>query len=179
MLSSLIDRHTHSTAMKGQIMITQSELKELVNYDKDSGIFTWKKKTSNRVKVGSVVGNLHNCGYIEMRVGGTRCLAHRLAFLYEHGYMPNLVDHVNGNKQDNRICNLREATYQRNAYNSKIRSDNKSGVRCVSWNKTSNKWEVRVKLNGKLNHYGNYSDLDVAKKVADKIRNLEHKEFYR
>ena len=94
--------------MKGHTMITQSKLKELVNYDQDTGIFTWKKRTSNRIKIGDIIGNLHNCGYIEMGVNGKRYLAHRLAWLYVYGYMPKLIDHINTNKQDNRICNLYE-----------------------------------------------------------------------
>lgn len=160
-------------------MITQQKLKELVNYDKNTGIFTWKKRTSNRVKVGDVIGNLHNCGYIEMRVDKTRILAHRLAWLYTYGYIPQIIDHIDGNKQNNKICNLREATHKTNAYNSKIRSDNKSGVRCVSWDKTRNSWEIRLKIDGKLKHYGNYKYLDDAKEAADKIRMLHHKEFYK
>ncbi len=160
-------------------MITQSELKEVLNYDSDTGIFTWKQKTSNRIKVGGIAGNLHNGGYIELKVKNNRVLAHRLAWLYEHGELPILIDHINGDRKDNRICNLRKATYQSNAYNSKLRKDNKSGVRCVSWDKKNQSWEVRIKLDGKLRHFGNYLDLNLAKKVADKIRNLEHKEFYR
>lgn len=144
MLSSLIDRHTHSIAMKGQIMITQSKLKELVHYNLETGIFTWKKRTSNRIKIGNVVGNLHKCGYIEMRVDGERCLAHRLAWLYVYGYMPKLIDHINRNKQDNRIKNLREADYSQNALNSKIRSDNSSGAKCVYFDKRNKSWEVKI-----------------------------------
>jgi hypothetical protein len=160
-------------------MITKSELKELLNYDKDTGIFTWKKRTSNRLKVGSVAGNNNNSGYIELKVTGIRFLAHRLAWLYEHGELPKLIDHINGNRSDNRICNLRPASYAENVYNSKIRSDNKSGVRCVSWNNRSNKWEVRIKLNGKLRNFGSYKDLTLATIVADKIRQEHHNEFYR
>jgi hypothetical protein len=165
--------------MKGHTMITQSKLKELLNYDQDTGIFTWKKRTSNRIKVGNIAGNTHNCGYIEMCIEGKRCLAHRLAWLYIYGYLPKLIDHINGDRQDNKISNLREATYQTNIYNSKIRSDNKSGVRCVSWNNKRNSWEVRIKIDGKLKHYGDYKDLNDAKKVADRIRSENHKEFYK
>lgn len=160
-------------------MITQSELKELLDYNQDTGIFTWKKRTSNRIKIGSVAGNLHCRGYIELKVNGIRCLAHRLAWLYEHGELPKLIDHINGDRKDNRICNLRLASYAENVYNSKIRSDNKSGVRCVSWNNRINKWEVRIKLNGKLHSFGSYEDLSLAKIVADKIRQENHNKFFR
>jgi hypothetical protein len=155
-------------------MITQSELKELVNYNKDTGIFTWKKRTSNRIKVGDIVGNLHKCGYIEMRVGGTRCLAHRFAFLYVYGYMPKLIDHIDRNKKNNRIDNLREATYGQNILNSKIRSDNTSGVKCVYFDKRNNSWEVKVG-----NKYiKKYKTLEEAKHKAEEVRKEFAGEFF-
>jgi len=155
-------------------MITQSELKELVNYDKDTGIFTWKKRTSNRIKVGDIVGNLHKSGYIEMRVGGTRCLAHRFAFLYVHGYIPKLIDHIDRNKKNNRIDNLREATYGQNTLNSKIRSDNTSGAKCVYFDKRNNSWEVKIG-----NKYiKKYKTLEEAKHKAEEIRKEYAGEFF-
>jgi hypothetical protein len=160
-------------------MLTQSELKELLDYNKDTGIFTWKQRTSNRVKVGSIAGNLNSNGYIELSVKGHRTLAHRLAWLYEHGELPILIDHINGDKKDNKICNLRSATYAENAYNSKVRSDNKSGVRCVSWDKAKQSWEVRVKLDGKLKHFGNYKNLDEAAKIAEQTRKKHHNHFFK
>lgn len=160
-------------------MITQSELKELLDYNKDTGIFTWKKRTSNRIKVGSIAGNLHNKGYIELKVNGIRFLCHRLAWFYEYDELPTLIDHINGDKADNRLTNLRKATQQSNAYNSKLRSNNKSGVRCVSWDKVRNNWAVRVTVDNQLKYFGNYNDLETAKKVADGVRKLIHKDFYR
>ena len=160
-------------------MITQEELKAQVEYNADTGVFTWKVRNSNRIKIGDEAGNHHNSGYIEMQLLGKRYLAHRLAWIYVHGYTPELIDHIDGNRLNNKISNLREATYAENAYNSKLRSDNKSGVRCVSWDKKRQSWEVRVKINGKLKHFGNYKDLDEAAKVADKIRKEHHNIFYR
>lgn len=155
-------------------MITQSQLKELVNYNQETGIFTWKKRTSNRIKIGDVVGNLHNLEYVEMSVGGVRCLAHRLVFLYEYGYIPTLIDHINRNKQDNRMQNLREASYSENALNSKIRSDNTSGFKCVYYDKRNNSWEVKIE-----NMYiKKYKTLEEASKKALEIRKETAGEFF-
>jgi hypothetical protein len=160
-------------------MITKEELKSQVNYDQETGIFTWKVRNSNRIRIGDQAGNYHNGGYIEMQLLGQRHLAHRLAWLYVYGYTPKLIDHIDGNKLNNKISNLREASYSENAYNSKIRSDNKSGVRCVSWDKVRQSWEVRVKIDGKLKHFGNYKELDDAAKVAKKIRKEHHSCFFK
>ena len=155
-------------------MITQDELKSQLDYDKETGVFTWKVRNSNRVKIGQVAGNAHNCGYIELQVLGEKHLAHRLAWLYVHGEYPKIIDHINGNRSDNRICNLRNVGYKENTYNSKLRKDNKSGVKCVSFNIKLKKYEVRIFHDGKLQNYGYYENLEDAKKVADEKR----KEIY-
>jgi hypothetical protein len=161
-------------------MITQSELKELLNYDKETGIFIRIKSNSNRAKVNCVAGNIRKDGYLEVRVCKKSYLQHRLAWLYIYGKFPDkLIDHINGNRNDNRIENLREVDYKENTYNSKVRSDNKSGVRCVSWNKKSQSWEVRVKVDKKLKHFGSYKELDDAAKVAEKVRKEHHKEYFK
>ena len=155
-------------------MITQSKLKELVHYDPDTGIFIWKKRTSNRIKIGNVVGNLHKYGYIEMRVDGERCLAHRLAWLYVYGYMPKLIDHINRDKKDNRIKNLREANYSQNALNSKIRSDNSSGAKCVYFDKKNKSWEVKIKKE----YIKKYKTLEEAINKANEKRKEFAGEFF-
>ena len=160
-------------------MFTQEELKTQVEYNADTGIFTWKVRPSNRIKIGNKAGCHHNRGYIQISVLGERHLAHRLAWLYVYGYIPKLIDHIDGNRLNNKISNLREATYAENAYNSKIRSNNKSGVRCVSWDKARQSWEVRIKIDGKLKHFGNYKDLDEAAKVSEKARKEHHTIFFK
>lgn len=176
---SLNSRHYSLNVNKEHIMITQEELQSQLDYNKDTGIFTWKVRNSNRVKIGDIAGNKHNRGYIELKVFGERHLAHRLAWLYCYGNIPTMIDHIDGDRSNNRISNLREVSHAENMYNSKVRSDNKSGIRCVSWNKRNNKWEVRVKVDGKLKNYGYYADIDEATKVAELVRKTHHTAYFK
>jgi len=161
-------------------MITQAELKSYLSYDKETGIFIRIKTTSNRSKINSVAGNVRPDGYMEVKVAGNAYLQHRLAWLYEYGVWPSkMLDHINGVRNDNRIENLREVDFRENTYNSKIRSDNKSGVRCVSWNNRQKCWEVRMKVDNKLKYFGNYKDLQDAKAKSEQIRKRHHGEYFR
>lgn len=151
-------------------MITQSELKYKLHYNENTGIFT-------RIKTGEIAGFIRN-GYIIIGINQKEYRAHRLAWLYVYGYMPNkFIDHINLNKSDNRICNLRQATKSQNAMNVKLSSKNKSGYKGVSWNKEKNKWKVALKLNGIQKHFGYFSNLEFASLVAKEAINKYHKEF--
>ena len=89
------------------------------------------------------------------------------------------IDHINGNVQDNRIENLRLATYAENQWNAKTRVDNKSGVKGVCWHKATKKWRVEIKKNKKLIGLGVYSSLEEATKVITEARKRLHGEFAR
>ena len=105
--------------------LTQEELKELLHYDPDTGVFTWKKGRQGRIKKGGIAGNEDQSGYCKIVVKGKRYGAHRLAFLYMEGYFPeHQVDHINRDRGDNRWVNLREATHTCNMRNCS-RSKNK------------------------------------------------------
>jgi len=138
-------------------MLTQSRLKEVLSYDPETGKFVRKVSRSNSVKVGSVAGTLSPLGYTQIRVDGKRYLAHRLAWLYTHGYFPeNQIDHLNGIRNDNRIKNLREVSNACNLQNTKIRSDNTSGFPGVYWHKQRRKWGAYIQIQGKPYHLGLY-----------------------
>ena len=100
-------------------MLTQAQLHELLNYNPDTGVFTWKKRTSNRAPIGSVAGTLSN-GYWGITIAGMRTYAHRLAFLYMEGDYPlaQVVDHIDGDKLNNKWTNLRR--FSRNLNNSEV-----------------------------------------------------------
>jgi len=161
-------------------MITQNELKQALNYDPTTGLFTWKVSNSRRVKVGSVAGCLKVHGYITININNKRYYAHRLAFLYMTGNFPeNEIDHINIIRNDNRWFNLREATSTQNAHNSSKPSHNTSGFKGVSKHKASGKYEASIKVNNKKKFLGLYDSVEEAFDVRNHAAIHLHKEFAR
>jgi hypothetical protein len=98
--------------------LTQNRLKQLLDYQPETGQFTWRVARAGLAKAGSVAGATKTQGYRQIMVDGTMYLAHRLAWLYVHGHFPvKMLDHVNRQSWDNRIANLREATHKQNREN--------------------------------------------------------------
>jgi len=158
-------------------MITKEYLKLILDYNSDTGIFTWKFNKSKRVKAGDSAGWLYN-GYRQIEINNKQYKAHRLAWLYVNGEMPtNLIDHIDGNRSNNKISNLREATYQTNSENYKTPKTNKSGVKNVSWYKNLNKWVVSISIKKIKKTIGYFDDLEFAELVAIETRNKYRQEF--
>jgi hypothetical protein len=135
--------------------LTQERLKELLHYDPETGVFRWRFSNGKWVKPWDVAGWIHKTGYAIIRVGGKQHKAHRLAWLYVYGVFPEKpLDHINRNKIDNRIGNLREATRSENAQNMDKHKDNTSGFMGVSFNKRSQKWVSQIQIQGIKKHLG-------------------------
>ena len=154
--------------MKTKPLPPLEELKEFLDYNPDTGIFTWIKKPNRRIKVGQVAGRAHGNGYIRIRFKGIDYFAHRLAYYMYHGVDPleNLVDHKYGDRTNNKIKDLRLASKSQNGTNHiKLRSDNTSGVIGVSWCKDKKKWGSRIYHYGVQKHLGYFTNKEDAIKA--------------
>jgi hypothetical protein len=158
-------------------MITQQELKELLHYNPETGIFTWKVSPARQVFSGDIAGTKRKDGYIQIKVKNKLILSHRLAWIYMYGYLPKYIDHINGQRDDNRIINIREVSNQQNSLNSKISKNNTSGIKGVYWDKSRNKWTVRLSIDGKCKFFKRFDDIDLAKLVIEEVRNKYHGKY--
>ena len=104
--------------------MTKEEVLAVLDYDPNSGLFTWRTARGGKTRVGAIAGSIDSSGYRQIRVGGRYYLAHRLVFLVMTGRLPaHHVDHINGVRTDNRWENLREATRAQNSVNRRPRAD--------------------------------------------------------
>ena len=131
------------------------EIREHLRYDEDTGQFWWIKRARRRVLSRPAGARSH--GYISIRFEGRGYLGHRLAWWFVHGFVPPCeIDHINRDRSDNRIANLRTATRQQNSANASLAANNTSGHRGVSLNKKSGLWVAMIRVDGKQINLGEY-----------------------
>ena len=136
-----------------------------------------RKKTKGVGKTGTVAGSPTRKGYIRCGFLGNQIMAHRLIFFYFNGYIPEQVDHINGNKTDNRIENLRPANNSLNQLNKSIDKRSKTGVKNV--HVSGKKYAVSIRLNKTTYYFGTYDTIEQAKQIADIKRKELHGDFTR
>ena len=150
--------------------LTLERLRKHFLYNPDTGLFLWKESGTGR-PISRIAGGVNGHGYIQIRFNGKSYRAHRLAFLYMTGeYPPKDVDHINGDKTDNRFKNLRHATRSQNLRNQKIRKNNKSGCTGISQRKSTGKWRATIMACGRWIHVGEFikkTDAIKARKQAE------------
>ena len=146
-------------------MITQFEVKTLFNY-KDGELY-WKIYRQSNAKICDLAGSIHHSGYKQISINGKSYLAHRLIFLYHHGYLPKYIDHIDRNKLNNDINNLREVTQSQNNMN-KSSVKGSSQYKGVCWRKRRNKWETNIKINQKLKYLESFNLEEDAAKAYNK-----------
>lgn len=157
--------------------ITQEELKKLLSYDPDTGVFVRLIRKNQYSEIGSVAGwdQVVNCGkrYRMIGINNKTYLEHRLVWLYVYGFLPEgEIDHINGNGCDNRLINLRAVSRCENRRNVKKQHNNTSGICGVDWHKQISRWRARIAINKneiQLGVFDNIFDAACARKNAEKL----------
>jgi hypothetical protein len=160
-------------------MITQEFLKQLFDYH-SNGYFVCKQ-------TGKAVFCSMNKGqrYIRIGINGKPTALHRMIFLHQNGYLPKCLDHIDGNRENNKIENLREVTQQQNCLNSKHKSTSKSPYKNVYLQppiknpKWKRNWVVSLMVSGKRKYIGSFEDIELADLVAHEARDKFHGQYAR
>lgn len=150
---------------------TQEELKQLVTYDPVTGNFISKVNRGKKVKVGDILGSIcPTHGYVYITIDNLKYKAHRLAYLYMTGVMPELVDHKDTIRNNNSWGNLREASPMQNSHNSKAYSTSTTGIKGLSYNNNRAYYSAQVMKNKVLYqeyfHLSNYDTKEQALEAA-------------
>ncbi len=160
-------------------MINVARLRELMTYDPETGEFMFVKRRGYR-KAGEKAGSITAFGYWRIRIDGKEYPAHRLAWLYVHGVWPeNDLDHINLDKLDNRMTNLRIATPAQNNANQPLTIRNSSGFKGATWHKRCQKWQAAIKVSGKNIHLGLFESAEAAHDAYIKAAKEHYGEFAR
>jgi hypothetical protein len=166
--------------LKKQSTLTAEGAMELLDYNPATGIFTWKKGLSPRVKAGDVAGTQSIRGYKVIMIDKVAYKSHRLAWLVTYGVWPQAhIDHINGVCGDDRIENLREATNFQNQANRRMNKGNRSGYKGVRFDKGNNNWQAKIQHQGRLISLGRHKTPEAAHAAYCKAAHELHGEFAR
>lgn len=152
-------------------------LRQILNYDPETGEFVWRERTAETCRDGGLGGASGTARMISRRVAGTKAgtvtprgyrmiqtlgknmSAHRLAWALHYGLWPiGELDHINGDKDDNRIANLREVDRRENMRNRSMPKTNRSGHPGVIFHSARGKWQASIRVDGKLHYLGIFDD---------------------
>lgn len=150
-------------------MITQNYLKETFNFDPETGIFV-------RIKNNRVVASHHCRGYIQISINRKAYLAHRVAWLYVYGEWPkNQIDHIDHDRTNNRIANLRDVSGHCNQQNRKIAAvNNKDGLLGAHLDKRTGRFNAHITINGKSRHIGAFDSKEKAHRAYVAVKRIYH-----
>jgi len=152
----------------------QKKLQELFDY-RDGQLY-WKERIKSDIDISKPAGCIVKDGYRDIKIEGKKYRAHRLIWKYHYGKDPKeFIDHIDGNKTNNNIENLREATNQQNGFNKGPQKNNKLGIKGVR--KDRNKYRATIIINGKEKHLGMFFTIEEARLVREEAEKKLFKEF--
>lgn len=158
--------------------LTAARLRELLDYDKASGLFRWRvdHRFCGFIRAGRIAGGLNSDGHMRIQIDGVTHLAHRLAWLHVMGEWPaDEIDHENRVRSDNRWLNLRPATNEQQRRNSSRQSNNTSGFKGVS--KDRNGWRARIFVGGRNRGLGTFDTPELAHEMYSLAAAMIHGDF--
>lgn len=156
--------------------LSVERVNEALSYDPETGLLRWKYRTRNgTVNAGDVAGYSGQRGYLQITLDRETRAAHRLAWAIATGAFPvGVIDHINGIKTDNRLCNLRDVSKSENQHNKKrAQRNNRSGLLGVSTYKTH--WAASIKASGKIVRLGNFNSPEAAHEAYLQAKRQLHK----
>ena len=157
--------------------MTQQEAIEMFEYR--DGVLYWKKHNQAKKYLGKSVGSINKLGYYNTRHKNVNYNVHRIVFLMHHGYLPEVIDHIDGNPSNNKIENLRAATHGLNKCNQVLYKSNTSGVKGVFWDENNKNWKAQINFGGKRRYLGRFKLLSDAEEFVNLARDMLHGEFAR
>lgn len=173
-------------------LLPPEQLRQMLRYEPETGKLFWLPRTRSMFKkerfwlawntrfAGKEALYADNgSGYRGGSILNRTILAHRAAWCVHHGYWPDQVDHINLNKKDNRLVNLREANRSQNLFNTPAQSNNTSGVKGVYWHKPAGKWLAQIGFMRRKTYLGLFGNLEDASAAYEKASKILHGEFGR
>jgi len=165
--------------MKKIQLPSQKRLKELFTYNKSTGKLYYKISTKHSINVGDIAGCLGSHNYLQIKINRKSYLVHRIIWKLIHNEEPNIIDHIDGNKLNNRIKNLRSVTQTANLCNrNKPKKNSKSGYIGVSWHIRANRWQANINVNSKDTHLGLFDTAEEASVVYQEAKAKRDAEIF-
>ena len=159
--------------------LTAKEARRIWRYEPLTGKFYWRVKVTDKTVIDNIAGSAATNGYWQLKYQGYGYRAARVAWLIMTGEWPHpQVDHINGNRRDDRFSNLRESTQQQNMQNRAVQGHNKSGLKGV-WSRPNGKYAAYISLGDRMKYLGEYSKASDAKAAYDSAALRLHGEFFK
>ena len=157
--------------------VTLNEAQACLDYNHETGVFTWKIDKGRHARRGDVAGSVHKSGYRRVGLCGALVYAHRLAWLMHYGRQPaDQIDHINGSRDDNRIDNLREANFEINAQNRVhgLPKAGTSGIIGVVSDAEGKSWSSHIHFKGKVVRVSGFSSIEEAHYMYMELKRRLH-----